>query len=187
MSQLVSVVAGTSCDTLFRQWFYYWPDLKRTSSGFNLFMCQSFMFATLKKSVCWSTHQYSVKCWRSSSSLNMAKYCHSGIITQSLYHQLLKDRIAFQHIMGLWAGIHTEKERLWESTVSGCSSNRQFIPDILFYPKTRTNITKHFVDTGLSLITIDIWTLTKLKWASACFGIRPAFGFEQLLQTEINP
>lgn len=37
-------------------------------------------------------NQYSVKCWWSSSALNMAQYCESGIVAQPFDHQLKTDK-----------------------------------------------------------------------------------------------
>ncbi len=62
-----------------------------------MFMCHSGIFAECEKnSACCPTHQYSVKRWGSSSSLNMAEYGHSGIITQPLHYQLQTDMEAFR-------------------------------------------------------------------------------------------
>lgn len=41
---------------------------------------------------CVSAHQYSVKCWWSSSSLDVAQYRQSGVIAQPFDHQLTTDK-----------------------------------------------------------------------------------------------
>lgn len=159
-------------------------------------MCHRCIFAVKKRiqyvvillscTVCMSTHQYSVKRWWSSSSLNMAEYCHSGIITQPLYHQLQTDMIAFQCIVGYLFSRHTDNREtmrgecftnIWKETPLKNFTNHSFrlVNQQTSYPWCVTLSTKlgQISQYILCWYTVKVYPsftadILILKWTALC-------------------